>query len=112
MKNYIILVLCFICVAQFAHASEQTELQSILNKVASIDYTHHEKPCQEATQEALKELTDKGIQAQPVIGVDSNGKSHEWIAIWIEPQSGKPTEGYKLTDVLSCDFYGNCNKKN
>ncbi|NIA09510.1 MAG: hypothetical protein GWP10_07235 [Nitrospiraceae bacterium] len=68
-------------------------IENVLQEMSSREYTENYK-CVQFSEDAVKMLAEKGIQASMISG-KKNGKWHRWIAIEFKPQTGeilKPNE--------------------
>jgi hypothetical protein len=78
--------------------SNQNSLASVLSHIATTnEYRLGVYDCKNFSVELKKELIARGVASEVVVG-KRNGEGHAWVAIWIEPETGKvitPNENYK-----------------
>lgn len=73
-------------------------LEVSLQKIKHNQYRDGYK-CKEFSEDLIKELKEKGIQAEIVAGespetLNQENIFHYWVGVWVEPQTGSFTNGY------------------
>lgn len=73
------------------------KLEKALSEAAAFQYDKRIYNCVEFSNDLIKRLKWVGIKAEQVGGIGPEGGCHAWVAIWVEPQSGRfisPNEDY------------------